>query len=117
MKTLTRFLAIVTGIAIIIYVGLKIYIADDRAMTRRYREDYREQGRGFVRAEAIRAGVAEIVDGDFSWKQAAQTNPVGVDVTEEELEMLKILLEKLIQRKELRYEEDKEEGASKEVQG
>ena len=101
MKTLTRFLAIVTGIAIIIYVGLKIYIADDRAMTRRYREDYREQGRGFVRAEAIRAGVAEIVDGDFSWKtgQTGQTNEI--EVTEEELEILKVLLEKLIQRKEL----------------
>ena len=61
-------LSCLISLILLTYVTISLLHENKDAASRQYREDYREQGRQQVRAEAIMAGVAEMVNGQFVWK-------------------------------------------------
>lgn len=74
MNRASIFIISIFCIVIFVYVIMLIFRYESRVSAKHYRDVYREQGREQVRAEALEAGVAEIVQGEFEWG----TNSVGI---------------------------------------
>jgi len=99
------------AMAILLHMVCKICTFDGKAMAQQYREEYRQQGRNQVRAEAMRAGVAVLVEGDFSWK----TNELEVIEREMHKEIHDLFMKELTRRKHAK-EKDSKEGNEVEVE-
>jgi hypothetical protein len=90
MTTRKYILATIFTIIALFLLICRLSNYEGKMTAKQYREQYREQGRRQVRVEAVQAGVAEIIDGDFRWL----TNNVHDTKIE-----LKDLLEELIRRR------------------
>ena len=64
-----RSLGILISFVILMLIIAKLFIIENRTATLSYREEYREQGRNEIRQEAIRLGVAEVVQGEVRWSK------------------------------------------------
>ena len=105
-KSSNLILGIVLAIGILTCLLIKIFEFEGKTSARRYREEYREQGRRQVRAEAVKAGVADYTEDGFVWR----TN----DIQRLEGELHNILIEALNKRSGYAKEDSEEKGDSQE---
>ena len=105
MRSLGRVVGCLTAMVLLASLAAWSLQQERKGTARQYREIYREQGRAQVIAEAIEAGVAQIVDGRLVWA----TN----DVVIAEREIHELLINELIRRRDAKENKEKEESSSK----
>jgi len=108
MRSLGRVVGCLIAIVLLASLAAWSLQHETKGTARQYREIYREQGRAQVRAEAIEAGVARMLNGRLVWA----TN----DVVIAEREIHELLINELIRRRDVKDVKDakeKEESSGK----